>query len=213
MGRCPVVVEHLAQSRDVDGLHSVSVARAHGHIPIGPGGVRAARVRHVYQKLLRALFRAAAQYLVAGNTVVVRGVPGQGQRAVSIVRNLQVGRSGWRLRGAAATAAVAALVSASWCPASSVNDTRTLTALPSSASARVYVELVAPDMSAYSDQTLSGRQAARPGQRREFLTHLRAHGQWWQRTAPGHGLSLVPVVEAQDTGSLSLCPCTSETQH
>ncbi len=56
-------------------------------------------------------------------------------------------------------------------------------------------------------------QAARPGHRREFLTRILAHSQWWQRTASGHGLLLVPVDERQDTLSSSLCTRTSETQH
>ena len=52
--------------------------------------------------------------------------------------------------GLASTAAVAALVSSSSLPASSVKLTATLTAFPSSSATRVYVESVAPGMSAPS---------------------------------------------------------------
>ena len=51
------------------------------------------------------------------------------------------------LLGLPATAGVAALVNVSWLPLSSVKETRTLIALPSSESVRVYVELVAPAIS------------------------------------------------------------------
>ena len=58
--------------------------------------------------------------------------------------------AGWPVAGLlafASTAAVAALVSVSSLPASSVKDTFTLMALPSSSATRVYVESVAPGMS------------------------------------------------------------------
>ena len=51
------------------------------------------------------------------------------------------------LLGLAAAAAVGVLVRVSWCPLSSVKDTRTLIVLPSSASTSVYVALVPPEMS------------------------------------------------------------------
>ena len=51
-------------------------------------------------------------------------------------------------RGRAATAFVAALVTLSSLPASSVNSTRTFSRSPSSASTTVYVAPVAPGMSA-----------------------------------------------------------------
>ena len=50
--------------------------------------------------------------------------------------------------GRGATASVAALVSDFWLPASSSKDTRTWMAFPTSLSDGVYVELVAPEMSA-----------------------------------------------------------------
>ena len=60
---------------------------------------------------------------------------------------LTVGPPAAALLGLAATAAVAVLVSVSWWPLSSVKDTRTLMASPTSASTSVYVEPVPPEMS------------------------------------------------------------------
>ena len=51
-------------------------------------------------------------------------------------------------------------------------------------------------------------QAARPGQRRQFLARVRADGKQLQGTALGHGLSLLGMDEENPTLSSLLCPHT-----
>ena len=86
------------------------------------------------------------RYLVAGALPLSAG--GSQDRVTSLFPAVAA-----RLRGAPGrpsphTGPVGALVSSSSLPAPSVNETRTLIALPSSVLAKVYVEPVAPLMSA-----------------------------------------------------------------
>ena len=78
----------FAQHPVPDGLHAVVVRHARNHTGVSVGGRRAARVRHVHQRVELAQRMAVAQYPVTGHILIGR-VPVQGYRPVGIRRRPQ----------------------------------------------------------------------------------------------------------------------------